>query len=76
MRWMRDYFQDLRERILKDLENVLSDGLKIFYKNEKCKKSACLWNNETKVNLKGFEFYFFNLEDDDFIKCWIRYFKK
>ena len=32
---MRDYFQDLRERILKDLGNVLSDGLKIFYKNEK-----------------------------------------
>ena len=56
MRWMRDYFQDLRERILKDLGNVLSDELKIFYKNEKCKKSACLWNNETKVNLKGFEF--------------------
>ena len=36
---MRDYFQDLRERILKDLGNVLSDGLKIFYKNEKCKKA-------------------------------------
>lgn len=35
---MKDYFQDLRERILKDLGNVLSDGLKIFYKNEKCKK--------------------------------------